>query len=251
MVLDAEDRQLAASTGPHLAFRPIYDVVGKRVFAYEAMLCGPDGEDGDEVLAMLPAHQHAELHRRVVAATIYRAMAAGLGETSARLMIPVHGAAALDAETSIATALDAGRRSGLVPERMVFAIHGYTDIPGQQLAELVDGHRRIGSVTAFIGLGHDPIGFSPCARYRPAMVRLDRELVNGIDASWSRRLMLEELTPRLRDLGMRIIADGVTRESVLQRLRSFGIFHIQGELVAPAMPHRLPSPRLPQAAASA
>jgi EAL domain-containing protein (putative c-di-GMP-specific phosphodiesterase class I) len=251
MVLDEEDRQLVAMPGPHLAFRPLYDLVGGRVFAYEAVLRGPDGEEGDEVFALLPPGQHAELHRRVIAAAIYRAMAAGLGETSARLLIPVHAAAAVDAHAALAAATEAGRRSGLVAERMIFAVHGYTDIPGQHLAEMVDGQRRAGSLTAFIGLGHDPVGFSPCARYRPAMVRLDRELVNGIDASWSRRLMLEELTPRLRDLGLRIIADGVERESVLPRLRGFGIFHIQGDLVAPAAPHRLPPTRLQRPAAAA
>lgn len=251
MVLDQEDWQPASNPGLHLAFRPIHDVVGGRVFAYEALLRGPDGEEGGEIVAQLPPEQHAELDRRIAAAAVHRAMDAGLGTTPARLLIPIYSPAAASAQASLAAASEAGRRAGLVPERLIFGIHGFADLPGQHLADLVEGHRRAGSTTAFIGLGHDPVGYTPCVRYRPPMVRLDPDLVNGIETSWSRRLMLEELVPRLRDLGIRVIADGVERETVLQRLRSLGIFHVQGQLVAPPMAGVLPPTRIVRPAAAA
>lgn len=251
MVLDQEDLQPAARRGLHIAFRPIYDVAAGRVFAYEAMLRGPEGEDGDEVFAQLPRVHHAELDRRVALASVYLAMTAGLDEDNARLLIPIHAAAAAVPGASLAAASDAGRRAGLPTERMIFAVHGYGDIPGQQLADLVEGNRRAGSLTAFVGLGHDPVGFNPCVRYRPEMVRLDRELVAGIDNSWSRRLMLEELTPKLRDHGMRVIADGVESDSALRRLRGYGIFHVQGDLVAPPLAGVLPPSRITRPTANA
>jgi EAL domain-containing protein (putative c-di-GMP-specific phosphodiesterase class I) len=251
MVLDSEDWQAAPAPGLHLAFRPVHDVITGRVFAYEALLRGPDGEEGDEILDQIPPDRHAELDRRVAAGAVYRAMDAGLGRSTARLLIPIHAAGAAPALAALAAASEAGRRTGLVPERLIFGIHGFTDVPGQHLADLVEGHRRAGALTAFLGLGHDPIGFSPCVRYRPAMVRLDSDLVNGIETSWSRRLMLEELAPRLREHGIRVIADGVEREGVLQRLRSFGIFHVQGALVAPPMPGMLPPTRIVHPAAAA
>nr|WP_315381430.1 EAL domain-containing protein [uncultured Sphingomonas sp.] len=251
MVLDTEDWQAAPAPGLHLAFRPVHDVITARVFAYEAVLRGPDGEDRDEILARIPADRHAELDRRVAAGAVARAMEMGLGTTTARLLIPIHAATAAPAGAALAAATQAGQRTGLIPERMIFGIHGFADVPGQQLADLVDGHARAGALTAFLGLGHDPIGFSPCVRYRPAMVRLDPDLVNGIDASWSRRLMLEELAPRLREHGIRVIADGVANDAVLRRLRSFGIFHLQGELVAPPMPGMLPPTRIERPAAAA
>ncbi|WP_066724300.1 EAL domain-containing protein [Sphingomonas pituitosa] len=251
MVLDTEDWQPAPEAGLHLAFRPVHDVITGRVYAYEALLRGPDGEEGDEILAQIPSARHAELDRRIAAAAVYRAMDAGLGRMSARLLIPILAPRAAPAGSSLAAAMEAGRRTGLVPERMIFGIHDFADVPGQHLADLVDGHRRAGSLSAFVGLSHDPIGFTPCVRYRPEMVRLDPELVHGIDSSWSRRLMLEELAPRLRDLGIRVIADGVEREPVLQRLRSFGIFHVQGEMVAPPIPGALPPTRIARPAAAA
>ncbi|WP_010543719.1 EAL domain-containing protein [Sphingomonas elodea] len=251
MVLDSEDWQPASPQGLHLAFRPVHDVVGGRVFAYEALLRGPDGEEGEEILAQIPSERHAELDRRVAAGAVYRAMTAGLGAIPARLMIPIYAPAAASAQASLAAATEAGRRTGLVPERLVFGVHGFGDLPGQLLADLVEGHRRAGSATAFVGLGHDPVGYTACVRYRPAMVRLDSDLVHGIDSSWSRRLMLEELVPRLRDLGMRVIADGVEHEGVLQRLRSLGIFHVQGDMVAPPMPGVLPPTRILRPAAAA
>lgn len=251
MVLDAEDWQPAQSAGLHLAFRPIHDVVSGSVFAYEALLRGPDGEEGEDILAQIPPERHAELDRRIAAGAVYRAMTAGLGTMPARLLIPIHAPATANARASLDAATEACRRTGLVPERLIFGVHGFADLPGQHLADLVEGHRRAGSATAFIGLSHDPVGYTPCVRYRPAMVRLDPELVNGIDSSWSRRLMLEELVPRLRDLGIRVIADGVERDTVLQRLRSLGIFHVQGELVAPPLAGALPPTRIVRPAAAA
>lgn len=251
MVLDQEDWQPASAQGLHLAFRPVHDVVSGRAFAYEALLRGPDGEEGDEILAQIPPERHAELDRRVAAGAVYRAVNAGLNTMPARLLIPIYSPGAAPALASLAAATEAGRRTGLVPERMIFGVHGFADLPGQHLADLVEGHKRAGSSTAFIGLSHDPVGYTPCVRYRPAMVRLDPDLVNGIDSSWARRLMLEELVPRLRDRGIRVIADGVEQESVLQRLRSLGIFHVQGELVAPPMPGALPPTRIVRRAAAA
>lgn len=251
MVLDAEDWQPAAEAGLHLAFRPVHDVITGHVYAYEALLRGPDGEEDEEILARITPARRADLDRRIAAAAVYRAMDAGLGTMAARLLIPVLAPTAAPAGASLAAALEAGRRTGLVPQRLIFGIHGFADMPGQHLADLVEGHRRAGSLTAFVGLGHDPVGFTPCVRYRPEMVRLDPELVDGIDSSWSRRLMLEELAPRLRDLGIRVIADGVAREPVLQRLRSFGIFHVQGSMVAPPVPGALPPTRIVRQAAAA
>ncbi|PVX28956.1 EAL domain-containing protein [Sphingomonas pokkalii] len=251
MVLDQEDLQPASRRGLHIAFRPIYDIAVGRVFAYEAMLRSTDGEDGDDIFEQLPRAHHAELDRRVAIASVHLAMTAGLDENNARLLIPIHAAKAAAPGASLAAAAEAGRRAGLPAERLIFAVHGYGEIPGQHLADLVEGHRRAGSLTAFVGLGHDPVGFSPCVRYRPEMVRLDRELVTGIDNSWSRRLMLEELTPKLRDHGMRVIADGVESDSALRRLRSWGIFHVQGDLVAPPVAGMLPPSRITRPTANA
>ena len=73
MVLDAEDWQPAQNAGLHLAFRPIHAVVGGRVFAYQALLRGPDGEAGEDIPAPIPPEPHARLDRRTAARPAHRA----------------------------------------------------------------------------------------------------------------------------------------------------------------------------------
>jgi EAL domain-containing protein (putative c-di-GMP-specific phosphodiesterase class I) len=79
-------------------------------------------------------------------------------------------------------------------------------------------------------------------------VKLESDLVSAIASSWSRRLVLEDLTPRIRGLGLKVIATGVDSEAVLQRLHGFGIHLVQGEEIASPEIRALPNPSLRRAA---
>lgn len=238
-----------SESGMTMAFQPIVDVVGGRIYAYEAVLRGPEGESSAEIFARIALESRGDFDRRCAAAAVRWAMAAGLGTTSARLCIPVHAPGASVPGEPMMTAVRIGKQCGLIPERMIFALHGYQDLPGAKLADIVHCNASMGSLTTFVGLGPDHAGIGACARYLPNAVKLDGELVSGIANSWSRRLMLEDLTPRVRKLGVRILAGGVDSEAVLTRLRSFGIFHVQGDHVGPPEIGTLPPHILQRAAA--
>ncbi|WP_213979182.1 EAL domain-containing protein [Sphingomonas sp. dw_22] len=239
----------AAESGMTMAFQPIVDVVEGRVYAYEAVLHGPEGETAAEIFARIVPESRGDFDRRCAAAAVRWAMAAGLGNTAARLCIPVHAPGASVPGEPMLTAVRIGRQCGLIPERMIFALHGYQDLPGAKLADIVHCNASMGSQTIFVGLGADQVGLGACARYAPNAVKLDSDLVSGIANSWSRRLVLEDLTPRVRKLGIRILAGGVDSQAVLARLRSFGIFHVQGDHVGPPEIGVLPEPILQRDAA--
>jgi EAL domain-containing protein (putative c-di-GMP-specific phosphodiesterase class I) len=230
----------AAESGLTMAFQPIVDVIGGRVYAYEAVLRGPSGESGSEVFAKIAPESRGDFDRRCAAAAIRWAMSAGLGATTARLCIPVYAPGASIPGEPMLTAAQMGKQCGLIPERMIFALHGYQDLPGAQLADIVHRNTKMGSLTTFVGLGEEHVGLGACARYLPSAVKLDGDLVSGIANSWSRRLVLEDLTPRVRKLGIKILAGSVDSEAVLTRLRSFGIYHVQGDHVGPAAVGSLP-----------
>ncbi|MET0307808.1 MAG: EAL domain-containing protein [Sphingomonas sp.] len=239
----------AAESGMTMAFQPIVDVVGGRIYAYEAVLRGPNGESGSEVFAKIAPESRGDFDRRCAAASVRWAMSAGLGPTTARLCIPVYAPGASIPGEPMLTAAQMGKQCGLIPERMIFALHGYQDLPGAQLADILHRNAKMGSLTTFVGLGNDHVGLGACARYVPNAVKLDSDLVSGIASSWSRRLVLEDLTPRVRKLGIKILAGGVDSEAVLMRLRSFGIYHVQGDHVGPAEVGALPPSALRRVAA--
>jgi EAL domain-containing protein (putative c-di-GMP-specific phosphodiesterase class I) len=138
--------------------------------------------------------------------------------------------------------------AGLIPERLIFGLEGYQQLKGSALAEIIDVHRKVGPLTAFVGLGAGHSGLALCGRYLPELVKLESDLVSAIASSWSRRLVLEDLTPRIRSLGLKVIATGVDSEPVLQRLRSFGIHLVQGDEIASPAIRALPNPSLRHAA---
>jgi EAL domain-containing protein (putative c-di-GMP-specific phosphodiesterase class I) len=239
----------AGESGMTLAFQPIVDVIGGRVYAYEAVLRGPNGETAPQIFEMIAPESRGDFDRRIAAAAIRWATAAGLRTTTARLCIPVHAPGASIPGEPMLTAAQIGKQCGLIPERMIFALHGYQNLPGAQLADIIHRNSRMGSLTTFVGLGGDQHGLGACARYLPNAVKLDENLVSGIASSWSRRLVLEDLTPRIRKLGIKILAGGVDSEAVLNRLRTFGVYHVQGDHIAPPEIGALPALVVHRAAA--
>jgi EAL domain-containing protein (putative c-di-GMP-specific phosphodiesterase class I) len=230
-----------SDSGPTIAFQPIADTAGGgRAYAYEAIVRGREGESADELYAALSAESRGKFEARCAAASIRWAMAAGLGTSGARLSIPLHAAAIDSPADHIQPALQACRETGLVPERLIFALKGYQALSGAAIADIIDRFDKLGPRTAFVGIGEDQAGLGLAGRYKPTLVKLEPEWVDGIDGSWSRRIRLEDLTPRTRSLGLRIAATGVHRDPILERLPGYGITLIQGDAIAAPQVRALP-----------
>lgn len=237
-----------SDSGLTVAFQPIADISSSRVYAYEAIVRGRGGETAEQIYESLDAEARATFGQRCTAAAIRLSMAAGLATSGARLLIPVQAEAIRAPAEHLEPILRVARQSGLIPERLIFGLEGYQQLNGSELAEIIDVHRKAGPLTAFVGLGQGHAGLALCGRYLPELVKLESELVSAIASSWSRRLVLEDLTPRIRGLGLKVIATGVDSEPVLQRLRGFGIHLVQGEEIASPAIRALPNPSLRRAA---
>jgi EAL domain-containing protein (putative c-di-GMP-specific phosphodiesterase class I) len=237
-----------SDSGLTIAFQPIADLSGSRVYAYEAIVRGRNGETAAEIYGSLEGEARATFGQRCAAAAIRLSMAAGLGTSGARLLIPLQAAGIGAPSEHLEPILRVACISGLIPERLIFGLEGYQQLRGNELAEIIDVHRKAGPLTAFVGLGQGHSGLALCGRYLPELVKLESDLVSAIASSWSRRLVLEDLTPRIRGLGLKVIATGVDSEAVLQRLHGFGIHLVQGEEIASPEIRALPNPSLRRAA---
>lgn len=242
-------RKPVSDSGLTVAFQPIADISASRVYAYEAIIRGRNGETARQIFELLSPEARTNFDQRCAAGAIRWAMAAGLGDSGARLLIPVQAESIAAPAEHLEPILRVSRHAGLIPERLIFGLEGYRQLPGPALAEIIDVHRKAGPLTAFVGLGPSHAGLALCGRYLPDLVKLEPELVSAIASSWSRRLVLEDLTPRIRQLGLKVIATGVDSEPVLQRLRSFGLTLVQGEEIAMPAERTLPVPTLRRDAA--
>lgn len=237
-----------AENATTIAFQPIADTGAGRVYAYEAVLRGAGDATAQEIRAPMDAEARVNFDRRCAVAAIRWAAAAGLGTSGARLCIPTFADAITAPSEHLLPALQAARTCGLIPERLIFAIHDYQAVSGPHLAEIVHVYGKLGCMTAFVGLGPGQSGLGTCGRYKPDLVKLEPELIAGIASSWSRRIVMEDLTPRLRSLGLKAIATGVDCTKVLDRLGGFGLHLVQGTAIASPESGTLPVPQPRRAA---
>jgi EAL domain-containing protein (putative c-di-GMP-specific phosphodiesterase class I) len=64
------------------------------------------------------------------------------------------------------------------------------------------------------------------------VIKLDMELIRGIDASMPRRIIVQSLVRMCRDLGILLIAEGIETEAEYTALRLLGLRYFQGFLFA-------------------
>jgi EAL domain-containing protein (putative c-di-GMP-specific phosphodiesterase class I) len=78
------------------------------------------------------------------------------------------------------------------------------------------------------------------ANLQTDVIKLDMELVRGIDTSMPRRLIVRSLVNLAADMGIRVVAEGVETMPELKTLRDCGLRFVQGYLFARPELERLP-----------
>jgi EAL domain-containing protein (putative c-di-GMP-specific phosphodiesterase class I) len=76
------------------------------------------------------------------------------------------------------------------------------------------------------GAGHAGLGL--LARFQPDTIKLDMELVRGVDESLPRRMIIRSIVTMCESLDMRLVAEGVETAAELAALRALGVRLVQG-----------------------
>jgi EAL domain-containing protein (putative c-di-GMP-specific phosphodiesterase class I) len=110
--------------------------------------------------------------------------------------------------------------------------------------------RRKGVRIAIDDAGSGYAGLTHILKLAPDFIKLDRELVNGIDLDPVRRALAMSLTTFATETGAQLIAEGVENEDELDALRRLGVRYAQGyHLAYPApLSDTNPHHRSPQSA---
>ncbi|NIJ25206.1 EAL domain-containing protein (putative c-di-GMP-specific phosphodiesterase class I) [Sphingomonas japonica] len=89
------------------------------------------------------------------------------------------------------------------------------------------------------------------AKFQTDYIKLDMDLVRGIETSLPRRMIVEGVVRIAQSLGIAIIAEGIETIAEYGVLRAMGVRYIQGYLLArPGLRH-LPAFFLPEERCSA
>ncbi|WP_446740736.1 EAL domain-containing protein [Sphingomonas sp. CFBP 13720] len=212
-----------------MAFQPIVDLTTGLPFAYEALVRGANGESAANVLARVTPDNRYAFDQRCRVAAIEGAVAAGILDTGARLSMNFLPNAVYSPAACIQLTLRTSQATGMPIERLIFEFteNERMDDPAH-VATIVDTYRRMGFGTALDDFGAGHAGLNLLARFQPDIVKLDMELVRGIEVSMPRRMIVEAVVRLCESLGLTVVAEGVETQAELDALRAIGIRYIQG-----------------------
>ncbi|SMF70877.1 EAL domain-containing protein [Allosphingosinicella indica] len=238
-----------------MAFQPIVDLATMRPYAYEALIRGLNGEGAAEVLARVTPDNLYAFDQRCRVRAIELAARAGILETGARLSINFLPNAVYSPVACIQLTLKTARELDFPTDRLVFEFtENEQMLDPDHVASIAAAYHKMGFGIALDDFGAGHAGLGLLARFQPDTVKLDMELVRGIDASLPRRVIVGGIVDMCRKLGIAVVAEGVETESELAALRALGIGYAQGYLLGrPGFEH-LPAvtpPAVPEVAAAA
>jgi EAL domain-containing protein (putative c-di-GMP-specific phosphodiesterase class I) len=226
-------REGTVDFGLRMAFQPIVDIETGRPFAFEALVRGPNGEGAGEVLAQVTPETRYAFDQQCRVAAIRQAVDAGILDTDARLSINFLPNAVYSPVACIQLTLKTASETGLPTDRIIFEFteNERMDNP-DHVIDIVETYRKMGFSTAIDDFGAGHAGLGLLARFSPDYIKLDMELVRGLDANMSRRLIVAHVVRLAADLSVTVIAEGIETEDELTTLRALGVRYIQGYLFA-------------------
>jgi len=210
-----------------MAFQPIVDVGSRRVYAYEALLRTDEQTLARPDMFIGAAERLDRVHDlgRVVRGAVAQAIPRLPEE--ALLFVNVHGL-----ELTDEAMFDA--RNPLVAHapRVVLEITERVSIDALGGPTRVEMLRNLGFRIAVDDLGAGYAALGALATLEPEVVKLDMSLVRDLDRHPTKRRVVGAITTLCRELGSRVVAEGVETRDELHALLEAGVELVQGYLLA-------------------
>jgi EAL domain-containing protein (putative c-di-GMP-specific phosphodiesterase class I) len=235
-----------------MAFQPIVDVESGLPFAYEALVRGTGGESAWSVLSRVTEENRYAFDQQCRVKAIETATRAGLLDGAAKLSINFLPNAVYSPKACIQLTLRTAAANAFPTDRLIFEFTENEKIGDpDHVANIVRTYQAMGFGTAIDDFGAGHAGLGLLAQFQPDIIKLDMELIRGVDASMPRRLIVAGIVRLARDLGLTVIAEGIETADELAALREIGVRYIQGFLLARPGFETLPAITLPGPAPSA
>lgn len=212
------------------AFQPIVDVDARRVFSYEALVRGCNGEGAFWVLDQINERNRYSFDQacRRKALTL-----------AARLRIETYininfmPNAVYRPELCIRSTLAAARHLKFPIERIMFEVsEGEQMTSPDHLVAIFKEYRRLGITTAIDDFGAGYSGLNLLADYQPDYIKLDLKLIRNVDSERTRQAIVRAIVSVCRELDIAIIAEGIEYPAEATWLRHAGVRLFQGYLFA-------------------
>jgi EAL domain-containing protein (putative c-di-GMP-specific phosphodiesterase class I) len=209
-----------------MAFQPIVDLEENDVFAYEALVRGPEGQPAGWVFERIDRDDPYAFDQACRVRAIESASELAL---DVRLSINFLPNAVYEPERCIRSTLGAAARTGFPVGRIVFEITEVEMVRDREhLQNIVSHYRERGFATAIDDFGAGYAGLNLLADFQPDLVKLDMHLIRGIDEDEVKRAIVSGMIDTCEQLGISVVAEGVESWSEARALRDLGVGRLQG-----------------------
>lgn len=216
-----------------MAFQPIVEAASGRVFAYEALVRGADGQGAAAVLSAVDEANRYAFDQACRVTAIEAAARLGLAGTGALLSINFLPNAVYRPEACIRATLRAAERTGFPASSLMFEVTEAEQVSDPaHLRRILHSYKQMGFTVAIDDFGAGHSGLNLLADFQPDLVKLDMGLVRGIEADRARRAIVGGLLRICADLRVGVVAEGVETEAEHSALRDLGVTLFQGFLFA-------------------
>ena len=228
-----------------MAFQAIVDIDSGRTFAHEALVRGPRGEGAFTVLSAVDDSNRYAFDQQCRVKAIELAAELGLSDTGACLSINFMPNAVYEPRACIRLTLDAAKRTSFPPDRIIFEFTETEKLDTAHLLNILKTYKAIGFKTAIDDFGAGYAGLQLLAKFQPDIVKIDMDLVRGIDAEPVKRSILRHTLRLLEDLGVTPLCEGVETVDEQRVLQDLGVRLFQGYLYARPSFESLAVPAIP------
>lgn len=210
-----------------MAFQPIVDISARQVYAYEALLRTEEAALARPDVLIGTAERLDRVHD--LGRTVRSAVAAAIpnAPSSTFLFVNVHGLELTDEslfDTSNPLVAHAPRIVLEITERV-----GIDALGGPTRVEML---RKLGFRIAVDDLGAGYAALGALATLEPEIVKLDMSLVRDLDRHPTKRRVVGAIATLCRELGSKVVAEGVETQDEYNALVDSGVELIQGYLFA-------------------
>jgi blue light- and temperature-responsive anti-repressor len=225
------------------AYQPIVDADAGRVFAYEALVRGPNNEAAGTVFAAVAPDALHGFDRDLRVRAIELAAQLGLRGMLSLNFLP----RALDTTPdAVHSVLSAAQAAGVPVRNLILEVtEGEIIHDSSVFAARMNEYRAQGLRLAIDDFGAGYSGLNLLADFQPDLIKLDMRLVRGIDSSGPRQAIVRALVQVCDDLGIEVIAEGIETLAEFHWFRRLGLRLFQGYLFGQPGFRSLPQPTLP------
>lgn len=207
---------------------------------------GSKGEGAASVLALVTPENRYAFDQQCRVAAIEGAVAAGILETDAKLSINFLPNAVYSPVACIQLTLKTAQATGFPIERLIFEFtENEQMVDPQHVGTIIEAYRKMGFGTAIDDFGAGYAGLGLLAKFQTDYIKLDMDLVSGLDTDLPRRIIVDGIIRIARALEIKVIAEGIETVAEYGALRALGVRYIQGYLLAKPGFKALPPALLP------